>query len=263
MIVIAKWTTALLLTAAAVSPALAQRAPGTLEQFARGADRRNVAGEFDYYALALSWSPTYCADSGDRDDTQCNRRDGRRYAFVLHGLWPQYEKGWPESCRTPRRPFVPEPLIESMLDIMPSRRLIIHEFRKHGVCSGLDAQGYFSASRRLFNAVRVPEAYRNPFEIVTSTPRDLINEFASANPHLRRDSIAVVCEGRNGRLKEVRICFSKDGKSRACGENESPRRLCSADRTYAPPVRSTARDDKSAAQPQPQQPPLDARRPLR
>lgn len=257
-----KWAPALLLTAAAcTSPVLAQqRAPGTFERFAADADRRNVAGEFDYYALAMSWSPTYCADSAERDDLQCNRRDGRRYAFVLHGLWPQYEKGWPESCRTARRPFVPEPLIESMLDIMPSRRLVIHEFRKHGVCSGLDAPAYFAASRRLFAAIRIPEAYRNPFERVISTPRDIVNDFAQANPQLRRDSIAVVCEGRNGRLKEVRVCFSKDGKSRACGDNENPRRLCSADRTYAPPVRSTARDNPNPAAAT--EPYLDPRRPL-
>ncbi|MGQ0456494.1 MAG: ribonuclease T2 family protein [Hyphomicrobium sp.] len=233
------------------------RAPWPSERFAPQNDRRNVAGEFDYYALSLSWSPTYCSDSGSRDDTQCNRRDGRRFAFVLHGLWPQYEKGWPESCRTPRRPFVPEPLIDGMLDIMPSRGLIIHEYRKHGVCSGLDAQGYFTASRRLFNSIRIPDAYQNPFEIVTSTPRDLVIAFARANPQLKPDSIAVVCEGRAGRLKEVRICFSKEGQSRPCGENESARRLCSADRIYAPPVRSTARDD---AAPSPQ--PYDPRRPL-
>lgn len=255
--------TALALTAAAamLAPALAQRSPGLIETFRQGGERRNVAGEFDYYALALSWSPTYCADAGDRgDSTQCNRRDGRRFAFVLHGLWPQYDKGWPESCRTARRPFVPEPLIASMLDIMPSRGLIIHEFRKHGVCSGLDAPGYFAASRRLFSSIKIPEAYRNPFERVISTPRDIVNDFARANPQLRRDSIAVVCEGRNGRLKEVRICFSKDGQPRACGENENPRRLCSAEQTYAPPVRSTARDDSSAAPSQ--QPALDPRRPL-
>jgi ribonuclease I len=39
---------------------------------------QDVAGKFDYYALVLSWSPSYCADEGQDDDTQCNRRDGRR-----------------------------------------------------------------------------------------------------------------------------------------------------------------------------------------
>ena len=48
------------------------------------------AGDFDYYVLALSWSPTHCIEVGDeRRDPQCDRgRNGRPYAFVLHGLWP-------------------------------------------------------------------------------------------------------------------------------------------------------------------------------
>jgi ribonuclease T2 len=56
---------------------------------------RRVSGKFDYYVLALSWSPTYCASrAGRRDRQQCGT--GRGYAFVVHGLWPQYEKGWPD-----------------------------------------------------------------------------------------------------------------------------------------------------------------------
>src|SRR5262245_819748 len=58
---------------------------------------RGQAGVFDYYLLALSWSPTYCAERrGTAYDQQCDVRQGRPYAFVLHGLWPQNERGWPE-----------------------------------------------------------------------------------------------------------------------------------------------------------------------
>ena len=104
----------------------------------RSGDGRNVAGQFDYYALALSWSPTHCSTpEGENDTLQCSRRDGRRYAFVLHGLWPQYEHGYPESCRIEQRPFVPQPVIDNVLDIMPSKGLVIHQYRKHGTCSGL------------------------------------------------------------------------------------------------------------------------------
>src|SRR5262245_33662096 len=60
--------------------------------------QRGEPGAFDYYVLALSWSPTYCADGGEeRNDPQCTLgQKGRPYAFVLHGLWPQYERGWPQ-----------------------------------------------------------------------------------------------------------------------------------------------------------------------
>src|SRR5262245_26202773 len=58
---------------------------------------RGNIGDFDYYALSLSWSPTYCTSQvGQNDSQQCG--PGRTYAFVVHGLWPQYERGWPENC---------------------------------------------------------------------------------------------------------------------------------------------------------------------
>jgi len=215
-------------------------------RFGSGDDgQRNIAGQFDYYALVLSWSPTYCAES-DGDDLQCNRRDGRRFNFVLHGLWPQYDRGWPQDCRTPRRPFVPQPLIDSMLDIMPSPRLVIHEYRKHGVCSGLSPDAYFSLARRLFRSIRIPQDYLNPFEQQTVSPRDLASELMRANPDLKPENFSIVCGGQGNRLKEVRICFSKSGQLQACGSNEDQRRMCSASRMFVPPVRSTARDDNGA-----------------
>ena len=45
-----------------------------------------------------------------------------------------------------------------MLDIMPSKRLIFHEYRKHGTCSGLGVDGYFDLARRLFESVKIPSA---------------------------------------------------------------------------------------------------------
>ena len=210
-----------------------------------GDRQRNVAGEFDYYALVLSWSPTYCQEA-QGDETQCNRSDGRRFNFVLHGLWPQYERGWPQDCRTARRPFVPQPLIDSMLDIMPSSRLVIHEYRKHGTCSGLAADAYFALARRLFQKIRIPEAYQNPFEPLTIEPRQLANDLMRANPGLKPENFAIACGGSGNRLKEVRFCFSKSGEARACGANEDQRRMCSASRMFVPPVRSTARGDDRA-----------------
>ncbi len=202
----------------------------------------NIAGQFDYYALILSWSPTHCStESSNFDDQQCNRGDGKRYSFVLHGLWPQYEKGYPSDCRINRRPYVPQPLIDKMLDIMPAPGLIIHEYKKHGTCSGLEPQAYFGEARKLFQSVKVPERYKNPFEAQFVSPGELAAEFAKANPGLKPGSIAIACGGAGNRLKEIHFCFGKDGQSRACGGNENPRRMCSAERMYVPPVRSTAR----------------------
>lgn len=223
-----------------------QRAPWPSERF-NPAPQRNAAGEFDYYALVMSWSPTYCSGAGDGDEQQCNRRDGKRYSFVLHGLWPQYEKGYPENCRTSRRPFVPQPLIDSMVDIMPSTRLVIHEYRKHGTCSGLTPDGYFALSRRLFNAIRIPQRFQNPFETQQASPSEVLSEFRRANPQISSDMMAISCGGSGNRLREIRICFTRDGKPRSCGDNENQRRLCSANSMFIPPARSTARTDEFGA----------------
>lgn len=208
----------------------------------------HVAGKFDYYTLVMSWSPTHCVTAEEgRDDQQCGRFDGLRYGFVLHGLWPQYERGYPEACPIGKRPFVPPQVINGMLDIMPSRGLVIHEFKLHGTCSGLDPEKYYELSRRLFTGVRIPDRFKNPFETQFLSPRDVEIEFMRANPWLRPDMIAITCGGPGNRLRDVRICIGRDGQGRRCGDNEDQRKLCRSDQMHVPPVRSTRRDDSTTS----------------
>jgi ribonuclease T2 len=200
----------------------------------------NSPGDFDYYTLVMSWSPTHCAsEDGEDDREQCARRDGRRYAFVLHGLWPQHERGYPLNCPTRRKPYVPEPVIEAMGDIMPGRGLVIHEYRAHGTCSGLDPAGYYALSRRLFEKIAIPDRFVNPFETQFVGPDELVDELVEANPGLEPEMIAVTCGGPGNRLRDVRVCFTKEGEFRACGENETEGRVCRAQKMHVPPVRST------------------------
>ena len=225
------------------APAAAQR--DTTGGFAREANpngrtqRTYEAGKFDYYVMALSWSPSYCAGlPRDGYDPQCNRRDGKRYSFVLHGVWPQFEKGWPQDCPSADRGFVPRPVANRMLDIMPSDRLVFHEYRKHGVCSGLGVDGYFDLSRSLYNKVKIPQKYNaisDPRTFVST--QELIADIVAANPGMKPDGIAVECGGPGPRLKEIRVCFDKGGEFRSCGRNENQARMCSAQRMYVPPVR--------------------------
>ena len=198
----------------------------------------HVAGRFDYYQLVLSWSPTHCEDnSRGRNDTQCGRNRSRPFAFVLHGLWPQYEIGYPESCRTRSKPFVPNNVINGMMDIMPSRGLIIHEYRKHGTCSGYNATDYFKASRILFNKVKIPKRYQKPTRAFLLRPEDLVRDFEEVNPKIGAGMIQVVCKrGNKNQLKEVRVCFDKKGKFRRCS-GRSTRHQCARKNMYIPPVR--------------------------
>lgn len=227
------WSIILGLTAAALllaTPAAAQRA---------NQQSQHKAGIFDYYTLVLSWSPTYCASIEARDnDPQC-RRNARPYAFVLHGLWPQYERGYPEYCPTRRRPFVPQRIIDGMLDIMPSPGLVIHEYRKHGTCTGLEPKGYYDLSRRLYEKLAIPARFRAPRSPFFISPQQVTDEFVRANPGLKTEMVAINCRGSGNRLREVRICFSREGELRRCGTNDR-RNQCRASRMYVPPVRAGA-----------------------
>lgn len=198
----------------------------------------HVAGRFDYYQLVLSWSPTHCEDnSRGRNDTQCGQRRARPFAFVLHGLWPQYDIGYPEACRTKNRPFVPNKVIDGMMDIMPSRGLIIHQYKKHGTCSGYTASDYFKASRILYNKVKIPKRYVKPTRAFFLRPEDLVRDFKEVNPDIRSDMVQVICKrGNKNQLREVRVCFTKKGKFRACS-GRAQRHRCARKNMYIPPVR--------------------------
>lgn len=197
--------------------------------------RSDRPGNFDYYVLSLSWSPTYCASrKGARDRAQCGSK--RRYAFVVHGLWPQYKHGWPQYCRTNQK-WLPNTEISRMLDIMPSKRLIIHEWKKHGTCSNLGQRGYFRLTRKLYEKILTPARYVAPSRTLFITPEKLIHDFLSTNRGLSHQALSVQCGNsrRRARLSELRVCFSKDGSFTACGANE--RRRCRAETLVMPPVR--------------------------
>jgi ribonuclease T2 len=233
--------------AAIATTATAQRANESIGGYPRGPNPYAAGkpkavtqpGQFDYYLLALSWSPSYCAGlPKDNTDPQCRPRSGKRYSFVLHGLWPQFERGWPQDCPTADRGFVPAPVADRMLDIMPSKKLVFHEYRKHGTCSGLGIDGYFDMARKLHDKVVIPTELQDVTDPrLTMSPGDLMKKVLAANPTMKPDSIAVECGGPGNRLKELRVCFDKQGEFRSCGRNEDQRRLCSAPSMYVPPVR--------------------------
>lgn len=177
---------------------------------------QNRPGDFDLYVLSLSWSPTYCLTDGARrgDERQCGAR--RSFAFVMHGLWPQYERGWPEFCAGSSAGRVPDGTVARMLDIMPAPGLIQHQWRKHGTCTGLNAQAYFDTARRAFERVVIPERYRSATGLGQIAVEEVERDFIAANPSLSRDMISVTCQ--DGMLDEVRVCFSRTLQPRRCAE---------------------------------------------
>ena len=171
------------------------------------------AGDFDFYVLALSWSPTYCDTDGREDRQQCGRGDD--HAFVVHGLWPQHERGFPDYCPV-RDDWVPESLADEMADIMPSRSLVFRQWRKHGTCSGLNQTAYFDTVRAAFERVVLPRPLVDPTRDIAVSAEALEAAFVSANRGLRRDMLAVRCDA--GLVEEVRVCLTKRLDFRSCPE---------------------------------------------
>lgn len=175
--------------------------------------RADRPGAFDYYVLALSWSPNWCVLEGDaRGADQCDARHD--FGFTLHGLWPQNERGWPDFCQTAERP-PSRRMTAAMADIMGSGGLAWHQWKKHGSCTGLSAQDYFRLSRLAYERVNRPEILRRIPRELRVPARVVEDAFLEANPGLSRDQITVTC--KSGRIAEVRLCLTRDLEPRRCG----------------------------------------------
>ncbi|MDK3073949.1 ribonuclease T2 [Sedimentitalea sp. JM2-8] len=172
-------------------------------------------GQFDYFVLSLSWSPNWCAITGDaRGSDQCDARHD--HGWILHGLWPQYHRGYPSNCHTVERP-PSRAMTDAMADIMGTSGLAWHQWKKHGTCSGLSAADYFALSRRAYASVARPEVFRKLDRTVT-LPASLIEEaFVKANPGLRPEMITVTC--KDSHIQEARLCLSRDLAPVPCGRD--------------------------------------------
>ncbi|MGJ0503078.1 MAG: ribonuclease T2 family protein [Methylocystis sp.] len=180
----------------------------------RSAWRSSAAGarDFDFYVLALSWSPGFCESVGGARD-QCE--PGKGLGFVVHGLWPQYESGFPSECSGARSPS--RVALEKAAGLFPDERLARYEWRKHGVCSGKSPSDYFADVARAHAAVTIPPLFVKPVRDQTFAPIDVERAFYEANPRLRPGMMAVSC--RKSVMDGVRICLSKDLREfRACPE---------------------------------------------
>ena len=172
-------------------------------------------GDFDFYVLALSWSPTFCATEADAEMTQ-QCRAGAGHRFILHGLWPQYEEGYPEYCGDGDSEHIPAALAASVEDLTPDPGLIRHTWRKHGTCTGLPPEVYFATARAAAERIEIPAAFVRAGSGRRVSAEAAESLFATANPGLNEDAIAVSCE--SGWFKEIRICLTRDLAFRACDE---------------------------------------------
>jgi ribonuclease I len=119
--------------------------------------QREVSVDFDFYLLALTLHPAFCADHGRKPEC----RAGRSVPISIHGLWPENlaPGRYPRDCAGPALDLAPA-LERDLSTLMPGMAdgLHEHEWRRHGTCSGLDDDEYFrhtvTLARRIDAALR-------------------------------------------------------------------------------------------------------------
>ncbi len=170
------------------------------------------AGEFDYYILALSWNSGWCEIEGARKNApQCLAE--KRAGFVLHGLWPQYDHGWPEYCKT-SKPNPPRNVTGEMAKLYGSSGAAWHQWDKHGRCTGLDYEAYYEKSGDLVEKFAAPEIFLEIDEPLKIAPEVIEGAMEQSYPELQGDEMAVIC--RKGIFQEIRICLDKKFEPTNC-----------------------------------------------
>ena len=117
--------------------------------------RQNAPGEFDFYVLALSWSPSFCKETAERGNARAPTSSAAAptpSSFTGCGRSMNAAFRAIARCRRPAH----RDIMTSMLDLMPAPGLIYHEWDQHGTCSGLGA-GLFRAVRKARKAVKIPD----------------------------------------------------------------------------------------------------------
>lgn len=188
---------------------------------------------FKHYVLALSWSSTYCLlNASSMGAPQCKPD---KYNFIVHGLWPQPSNKEKINqdlvfCDTSKE--VSGQIIEKTFSIMPSTRLIQHSWRKHGSCSGLSPQEYFSQIKSLYKEFNIKSLEFNPDDVVQINLKKLYKDIARQT-NIDPDHFSITCQGRL--LKEVRICMDRSFKPTSC-KKVLKNRGCTLKSVYIPDV---------------------------
>jgi ribonuclease T2 len=191
---------------------------------ARHPARQHAAGDFDFYLLTLSINPSFCAMSAsNRQKPDCRSLTQARFEqtpMTIHGLWPNRARvsvnQQPQFCS--HVPLDLSPAVKADLErYMPGGpALWQHEWSRHGTCSGLAPDAYFSKAvdlaRQMEEAIGAAvvndEKSGKPIKVT-----DLIGAVSGRNA-AASTAMVVYCQqptGSGGSLiEEVRLTLSKD-----------------------------------------------------
>jgi ribonuclease T2 len=177
--------------------------------------RNNAPGQFDFYVLSLLWSPSICQATKAYLEKPRLCSSGQMSSFFVEGLWPQYERGFPEFCQK-AAPMLSRKVVDGLLDIMPDPELIVHEWERHGTCTASSPNEFFANVRRASALVKIPDEYRKPNNTLVATSAEIKGSFVRANDGLSSDAIVLACDRE--RLRGIELCISRDFTFRSCSE---------------------------------------------
>ena len=178
-------------------------------QSASAAPREITGAGFHYYVLSLYWLPTLCNESPDLDECGGATRNG----FIVHGLWPVLDFNSPTQCGG--SDVLSDSLVDRLKDLMPTRQLVEREWNIHGTCSGQSPEGFFALLRQAYGSVNVPQILGGSGG-PTQTIHQIIKAFTTADHGLPAQAIVLTCSDNPVRLREIRICLSKNLASNYC-----------------------------------------------
>lgn len=206
-------------------------------------------GNFDYYVLALSWQPAFCQNHQNKPECRHQTTDDvSAKHFSLHGLWPNKKEdkahryaycGVAGADRSRDKKgqwcalgntYINNELKEKMPGVVSC--LQMHEWVKHGSCSALSIDDYFSSSLELlddFNQTRFAHLVgRSTGKEISK--RQLIETWVAEFPQ-NKNTLSLVCRKIAGKsyLTEVRLKLRKalkESLSASLDSNAKPYSRC-------------------------------------
>lgn len=188
------------------------------------------AGDFDYYVLSLSWQSAFCEINQQKPECQ-KQVDGDYSAtnFTLHGLWPNrsgdkkhryaYCEVGASAMRLDKKGhwcdqkavYVDPELAEKMPGVQSC--LQMHEWVKHGSCSGLSMDKYFNVSLDLMDDIASTQLATMIRENIgrTISRKELLAVWKREFP-ATKNSLVPRCRkiGNQSYLTEIRVTLKKN-----------------------------------------------------
>jgi ribonuclease T2 len=177
------------------------------------------------FILSLSWHDAFCETHRNKQECKRNIFGNQEHGFVLHGLWPQPKSraycgvdkkniGMDRNKQWSRLPELglSQKTKQGLHDVMPAvvSGLEKHEWIKHGTCSGMSKDEYFTKSvnyTKQFNSSALAayiDANRGKRVILKDIRKMADRSFGMQSG----ERIEIVCSG--GLMTEIRLSLGGD-----------------------------------------------------